>query len=52
VISVAGHYITRMRLGIIAEFVMICAVTFILCIICCELVKRTTITRFLFGIKK
>ena len=51
VISVAGHYLTRMRQGIIAEFFMICAATFIICIICCEFAKRTRLTRFLFGIK-
>jgi len=51
VISVAGYYITRMRLGIVAEFVIICAVSFVISVICCELVKRTRVTRFLFGIK-
>jgi peptidoglycan/LPS O-acetylase OafA/YrhL len=51
VISVAGYFITRMRLGIIAEFGLICAVTFVVCVIVCELAKRTPVTRFLFGIK-
>jgi glucan biosynthesis protein C len=51
VISVAGHFITRMRLGIIAEFGLICAVTFVICVAVCELAKRTPVTRFLFGIK-
>ena len=51
VISVAGYYITRMRLGIIAEFTIICMVTLVICVMCCELVKRTPIVRFLFGIK-
>lgn len=51
IISVAGHYITRMRMGIVAEFIIICAVSFVTCVICCELVKSTRFTRFLFGIK-
>jgi glucan biosynthesis protein C len=51
VISVSGHYITKMGFGIINEFVIICAVSFSICILCCELVKRTPVTRFLFGIK-
>ena len=51
VISVAGYFITKMRLGIIAEFGLICAVTFVICVAVCELAKRTPVTRFLFGIK-
>ena len=52
VISVAGHYITPMRRGIIAEFVIICVVSFAISVLCCELVKSTRVTRFLFGIKE
>jgi hypothetical protein len=51
VISVAGHYITLMRRGIVSEFVIICLVSFFVCVLCCELVKSTRVTRFLFGIK-
>ncbi len=51
VISVAGHFITRLRMGIIAEFIILCVVSFVISVICCELVKRTPVTRFLFGIK-
>ncbi|MBN2184486.1 MAG: acyltransferase [Candidatus Krumholzibacteriota bacterium] len=51
VISVTGHYITRIRSGTVAEFLIICAVSFFACIICCELVKTNRFTRFLFGIK-
>jgi peptidoglycan/LPS O-acetylase OafA/YrhL len=36
VISVAGHYITRMRLGIVVEFVMLCVVSFVVSTLCCE----------------
>ncbi len=52
VISVAGYYITRMGRGVIAEFVIICAASFVISVICCELVKSTRVTRFMFGIKK
>jgi glucans biosynthesis protein C len=51
-ISVVGHFITRMRYGIITEFVLICIVSFVVSVVCCELVKRTPVTRFLFGIKR
>ncbi len=51
VISVAGYYITRMRFGIVTEFFVLCAVSFVISVICCELIKRTPVTRFLFGIK-
>ena len=51
VISVAGYFITRLRLGILVEFGLICVVTFVICVAVCELVKRTPVTRFLFGIK-
>lgn len=49
--SVSGHYITGMRRGIVAEFVMICAASLLITILCCELAKSTRVTRFLFGIK-
>jgi surface polysaccharide O-acyltransferase-like enzyme len=52
VISVAGHFITRMRLGTVTEFAVICAATFVTCVAVCDLVKRIPVTRFLFGIKK
>ncbi|MBN2070182.1 MAG: acyltransferase family protein [Candidatus Krumholzibacteriota bacterium] len=51
VISVAGHFVKNMMLGIVWEFLLICLVTFACCIISCDLVKRTRATRFLFGIK-
>jgi hypothetical protein len=51
IIPVAGYYLTRMRLGIGAEFVMLCAASFVICVLCCELVKRTRVLRFLFGVK-
>jgi len=50
-ISVAGYFITRMRQGIVTEFLLICAASFIVSVICCEMVKLTPVTRFLFGIK-
>ena len=51
VISVAGYFIKQIRLGVISEFAIICVVSFVTCIVCCEMVKRTPVTRFLFGIK-
>jgi glucan biosynthesis protein C len=51
IITVVGHYIAHMRRGIVAEFFLMCAVSFAFCILCCELVKSTPVTRFLFGIK-
>ena len=51
VISVAGHFITRIRLGTVAEFLVLCAAAFTISVICCELVKTNRVTRFLFGIK-
>ena len=51
VISVEGHFITRMRMGTVAEFAVICATAFVICVAVCELVKRTPVTRFLLGIK-
>ncbi|MBU8922876.1 MAG: acyltransferase family protein [Bacteroidales bacterium] len=51
VMSIAGHYITRLGRGILVEFVMLCVASFVISVICCELVKRTRLTRFLFGIK-
>lgn len=51
VITVAGHYITRMRRGIVTEFLVVCAASFVISVICCELVKSNRITRFLYGIK-
>lgn len=50
-ISVIGHFITRMRYGIVTEFVLICAASFVASVVCCDLVTRTPVTRFLFGIK-
>ena len=51
VIPVAGYFITRMRLGAIPEFLVLCAASFTISVISCELVKRTPATRFLLGIK-
>lgn len=50
-IPVAGHYITGRELGILAEFALICAVSYAACLLCCELAKRTPPTRLLLGIK-
>ncbi|UCF06071.1 MAG: acyltransferase [bacterium] len=52
IIPVAGHYIASLRWGIIAEFALICTVSLTGSIVCCELVKRTPVTRFLLGIKE
>lgn len=51
-ISITGHFITRMRFGIVTEFVLICAASLAASVLCCELVKRTPVTRFLLGIKE
>jgi peptidoglycan/LPS O-acetylase OafA/YrhL len=51
VISVAGYFITRMRFGTVIEFLVICAASFMISVICCELAKSNRVTRFLFGIK-
>jgi peptidoglycan/LPS O-acetylase OafA/YrhL len=51
VISAAGYFITRLRLGTVLEFLVLCAVSFILSVLCCELGKRVPLTRFLLGIK-
>ena len=50
-ISVAGYFITRMRLGTVIEFLVLCVTAFTISVICCELVKSNRVTRFLFGIK-
>ena len=50
-ISVAGYFITRMRFGTVIEFLVLCAASFTISVICCELVKTNRVTRFLFGIK-
>ena len=51
VISVAGYFITRMRMGVVAEFTVLCFLSFAISVLCCEVVKRIPPTRFLFGIK-
>ncbi len=51
VISVLGSFIKPAGLGIVAEFFLNCAASFVICVICCELVRRTRVTRFLFGLK-
>ncbi len=51
VIPVAGYFITRMRLGTVIEFLVLCAASFTISVICCELVKSNRITCFLFGMK-
>ena len=51
VISVAGYFITRLRLGTFPEFLVLCVSSFLITVLCCELVKRTPVTRFLLGIK-
>ena len=51
VIPVAGYFITRMRLGTVIEFLLLCAASFTISVICCELVKTNRVTRFLFGMK-
>ena len=51
VISVAGYFITRWRMGTALEFLVLCAASFALSVICCELVKTNRVTRFMFGIK-
>jgi hypothetical protein len=51
VMPVAGYFITRMRHGILTEFLLICAASFIGTVLCCEIVKRTRVTCFFFGIK-
>ena len=51
VISVLGSFIKPAGLGIVAEFALNCAASFVICVICCELVKRTRVTSFLFGLK-
>lgn len=50
-IPVAGYFITRLRRGAVTEFLVICAASFVISVICCELVKSNRVTRFLFGIK-
>ena len=50
-ISVIGHFITKLRYGIVTEFVLISVLSFIASVACCELAKRTSVTRFLLGIK-
>jgi hypothetical protein len=49
---VVGYFITRLRYGVVVEFVLVCAASFIGTLACCELVKRTPVTRFLLGIKR
>ena len=51
VIAKAGYFITRLRLPAVPEFLVLCAVSFVISVACCEIVKRTPVTRFLFGIK-
>ncbi|MFC1608052.1 acyltransferase family protein, partial [Candidatus Latescibacterota bacterium] len=51
VMSVIGYYVVEWRTGIILEFFILSVLSFAACIVCYELVKRTRITRFLFGIK-
>lgn len=51
VIVIAGHFITRLKMGITMEFVIICTASFVISMLCCELVKKSLVTRFMFGIK-
>ena len=49
---VIGYYVTQLRLGLAAEFVVLSVLTFAATLGSCELVvKRTRVTRFLFGMK-
>jgi hypothetical protein len=48
---VVGYFIRPMKLWIGAEFVTVCVASFTISMICCEIVKRTRFTSYLFGIK-
>ncbi len=52
IMVVIGHYIVRWRLGIVAEFLVFTVLSFFTIILAYEiLVRRTRLTRFLFGMK-
>jgi peptidoglycan/LPS O-acetylase OafA/YrhL len=46
-----GHHVIQWRLGILGEFVLLCVLSLAATIAVYELVRRTKITRFLFGMK-
>jgi len=47
-----GYYVVCLHLGVLAEFVMLSLLSFVATIGCYELlIKRTKVTRFLFGMK-
>ena len=50
-ISVIGNYVVEWRTEIIPEFIILSVVSFAVTIMCYELIKRTKVTRFLFGMK-
>lgn len=51
VITVAGYFITRLRLGTVMEFAVLSAVSFAATLGLCEISRRNRVTRFLLGIK-
>jgi peptidoglycan/LPS O-acetylase OafA/YrhL len=52
VMVIIGWYVVQWHLGVAAEFVALSVLTFVATLGSCELlVKRTKVTRFLFGMK-
>jgi hypothetical protein len=52
IIVITGNFITELKMGIAAEFIILCFASFMISLLCCELIKKNTVTRFMFGIKK
>ncbi|MHC4543528.1 MAG: acyltransferase family protein [Planctomycetota bacterium] len=46
-----GHNVVQWRLGVFGESVLLCILSFVATIAVYELVRRTNVTRFLFGMK-
>ena len=46
-----GHYVVQWRLGLLGESVLLCMLSFVATIAVYELVRRTKVTRFVFGMK-
>ncbi|MFC1508717.1 acyltransferase family protein [Candidatus Omnitrophota bacterium] len=51
IITVIGYYVVEWRTGFVLEFILLTVFSFAAIIVCYELIKRTKITRFLFGMK-
>lgn len=51
VIVVIAFYVVQWQAGIMPKYLAISTASLAVCVLLCELIKRTNLTRFLFGMK-